>query len=263
MSVIDTRGLSKVHEFSGKEEDFPKWNFWFLSYAALISPRMKQLMLWCDAQPECPKKADMVAYGDPDISRLSETLYHVLVQLCTKGKAVSVLMLQAETIEEGNGFLAYCNVKNTMQPRLGGRYAAMLGLLLNPEWNTQDLMKWKEAFTQWELAVARYETQTKKKVDDETRIAVILQYGPDEVKKLVLQNQRVINDDYSTMRGVVMDYILGGQDFPVNLKTATKKNENDMEVDMFHKKGHFGKYGKSKGKGDYYKGKGKGKDGQP
>ena len=96
----------------------------------------------------------MVAYGDPDISMLSETLYHVLVQLCTKGKAVSVLMLQAETIEEGNGFLAYCSVKNAMQPKLGGRYAAMLGLLLNPEWATQDLMKWREAFTQWELAVA-------------------------------------------------------------------------------------------------------------
>ena len=65
MSVIDTKGLSRVHEFSGKEEDFPKWNFWFLSYAALISPRMKQLMLWCDAQPECPKKADMIAFGQP------------------------------------------------------------------------------------------------------------------------------------------------------------------------------------------------------
>ena len=97
----------------------------------------------------------------------------------------------------------------------------------------------ERTFAQWELAVARYETQTKKTVDDETRIAVILQYGPDEVKKLVLQYQRVINDDYPTMRGVVMDYILGGQDFAVNLKTAAKKNENDMDVDMFHKKGHF------------------------
>ena len=73
---------------------------------------------------------------DPEIMQFSEMLYHILVQLCTKGKAVSVLMLQAETVEEGNGFLAYCNVKNAMQPKLGGRYAAMLRSLINPEWKT-------------------------------------------------------------------------------------------------------------------------------
>ena len=99
MSIIDTKGLSNVQEFSDNEEDFPKWNFWFLSYVALISPTMKHFMVWCDQQVECPRKEDT---QDPDTLVLSETLYHIMVQLCTQGKAAVVLMLQAEGPEEGN-----------------------------------------------------------------------------------------------------------------------------------------------------------------
>eukprot|EP00973_Karenia_brevis_P032471 4478049-Karenia_brevis.AAC.1 len=83
-----------------------------------------------------------------------------------------------------------------MQPKLGGRFAAILGSLIKPEWKTQDLAAWKTAFQEWELAVARYETQSKKTVDSETRIAVVSQYAPEEVKKLILQSQRQIDDSY-------------------------------------------------------------------
>ena len=171
-----------------------------------------------------------------------------------------MLMLQAEGPEECDGFMAYCNVKGAMQPRLAGRFAAMLGSLINPGWNTQDLLKWRQMYEDWELAVARYETQSRKKVDDETRIAVVIQRGPDEVKKLILQNQRIINDSYPAMRGVVMDYILGGQDFSVGVKAKPKKSYSNMDVDMFYRygKSHFGRYEKS----DQAKGKGKGKGDQ-
>ena len=154
MNLLDTRTLAKPQNFSGEEKDWPGWQFSFLSYVALLSPRMAELIA------EAGRLAVPIGLSDMDeeSSLLANQLFHILVMLMPKGKPVFLLMAS----ERGNGFAAYLEVNLEMEPKIGGRHAAMLAGLIDPGWTGSDLEGFRMQLMQWELDIARYEQQSRE-----------------------------------------------------------------------------------------------------
>jgi len=250
--VLDTRSLTKISHFSGEEKDWPGWDFTFRSYLGLLNPRIKELLGHAVQLEEPPDFDEM---GEAN-QQLANQLFHLLVMLCDKGKPVPILM----SIDRENGFAAYRTLKLEYEPSIGGRHAAMLTNLIQPEsWKDMELEKFRTAFLAWEVAVTRYETQSGDKLSQPLKIAVVARNAPEEVRKAVRTAQRAIGDSYPMLRGTILDYITGGQEFSIAggggltpwITTSTvdrNSGPKDMEVDALT--GRFGdKGGKSQGKG--------------
>ena len=128
---------------------------------------------------------------------------------------------------------------------------------------------------QWELSIARYETQSQDKLNDALKIAIVSKHAPSEVKLAIRSSQRFIGDSYDKLRSTVVDYVISGKEFSASAEgivtSAMQSSPTDMEVDAVSKgwkgiKGKGKKGGKksdhkseAKGYGDKGWGKGKGK----
>eukprot|EP00975_Prorocentrum_lima_P040382 8476122-Prorocentrum_lima.AAC.1 len=86
--LLDTRSIGRPRDFSGEEADWHAWVFAFRSYCALLAPGMEAAMERCERMTE---ELDPESYGDEGVA-LAGQLYHLLVTLCQKGRAVAVLM---------------------------------------------------------------------------------------------------------------------------------------------------------------------------
>ena len=178
-------------------KDWAGWEFAFLSYLNLISPRMATLCQEAQALPNQLTFEDM----DAEVEGLAQQLFHILVMMMQKGKPVSILM-QAE---RGNGCAAFIAVKAEMEPRIGGRHATMLAALITPSWSGNDLEKWRSAFMEWEIHIGRYEMQSREVFSDSLRIAVVSKYAPAEVRLAIRSSQRFIGDSFAKLKSVVLD----------------------------------------------------------
>ena len=254
-SVVDTRSIGKPKDFSGEPKDWPGWEFAFLSYLNLVSPRMATLCQEAQALPNLLTFEDM----DQEVEGMAQQLFHILVMMCQRGKPVAILM-QAE---RGNGFAAFLSLKAEMEPRIGGRHATMLASLITPNWSGTDLERWRSAFMEWEISIGRYEMQSKEIVSDSLRIAVVSKYAPAEVRLAIRSSQRFIGDEYQKLKSVVLDYVIGGREFAAeDMRFGGQGGNDNMEIDWIKGKKGKGKGKQDKGKSSWnseHKGKGKGK----
>ena len=196
--------------------------------------------------------------------QLANQLFHLLVMLCDKGKPVPIVM---GTTSE-NGFAVYRALRLEYEPNIGGRHAAMLANLIQPEsWKDMDLDKFRTTCLAWEVACTRYETQTGEKLSQPLKIAVVARYSPEEVRKAIRTAQRTIGDSYPALRGTIQDYLTGGQKFSGSSSggltpwvTTTTSGPTEIEIDALS----WDRFGKGDYKGDY-KGKscGKGRRQEP
>ena len=128
-----------------------------MSYLTLLNPRFIELLAVAENLAVPIGLTDM----DEEATGLAQQLFHILVMLMTKGKPVYLLM----AAERGNGFQAILAVKAEMEPKIGGRHAAMLTSLISPAWkDDSDLESFRMQFMQWELDITRYEQQSKEKM---------------------------------------------------------------------------------------------------
>ena len=77
-NVLDTRAIGKPNQFSGDPKDWAGWEFQFLSYLNLISPRMAKLCQEAQALPNQLSFEDM----DIEVEGMAQQLFHILVMLC-------------------------------------------------------------------------------------------------------------------------------------------------------------------------------------
>ena len=141
-ALLDTRSFTKPNAFSGLDADWQSFQFVFASYLGLLHETYDDLLEFAEKQ-RAPVELD--TFSD-DAKMLAKQLYHMLVMLCTRGRAATII----QSTERHNGFEAWRKLKAEYEPQLPGRWAAMLSALIAPTW-TNDVMKWREEFNQWEV----------------------------------------------------------------------------------------------------------------
>lgn len=126
-SLIETRACGRLRTFSGNEEDWATWSFVARSDLDLLSVGFRELLVSAEAAGQATeiRQADM-----SDMARThSWTLFNVLTQ-SAEGRALSVIM----NSEASNGLQAWRMPIDAYEPRVGGRYTAMLMGIIGPQW---------------------------------------------------------------------------------------------------------------------------------
>ncbi len=50
-NVVDTRVLGRPPSFDGRTATWRGWEFWYLAYCGAVEPRLKDLLMQCEAAP--------------------------------------------------------------------------------------------------------------------------------------------------------------------------------------------------------------------
>ena len=258
-SLIDTRAYGKLRSFSGKEEDWATWSFVARSYLDLLSMGYRELLTSAEAAPQATeiKLVDMT-----DVSRTHAwTLFNVLTQ-SVEGRALSVIM----NSEPSNGLQAWRLLVDAYEPRVGGRYTAMLMGIIGPQWGHVKEADFLESLDTWETQIRRYEDQSGEKVTAATKCAVVMKNAPGGIRTALRTSSSIIGSDYQLLKKAIKDYLQTGVEFDGRGLAAEAGRRADpngpapMDVGALNwwKGGKKGKDDKGKGK----KGKqGKSKEG--
>ena len=233
--ILDTRGLTKVPHFSGKDQDWGEFCFRFESYTALLG---LETMMEIASSHRGPILMD--GEGE-DAKTASRTLFHLLVQT-TEGKALKLL----RACPRNNGAEAWRLLKSEYEPAIAGRFAAVLQSLLSPTFApNRDFL---EQLTEWETAVTKWEMQSGETLSASIKVAVILKHAPPRLREVVRVLQ-IDCRDYPKLREVLKQYLQSGRQFSgdgISVESAP------MEIDYLARGSPF------KGKGKGKKGSGKG-----
>ena len=117
--AVDSKLLRAPQIFSGKDEDWREWSYSFRSLMRLMK---------CDA---CIQYAERMAPDElkladftPEIVVKAGQIQYLFSQAC-RGKAMELIQLS----EEGNGLQSWARLMHEYQPKVGGRFNAMLTIL--------------------------------------------------------------------------------------------------------------------------------------
>ena len=246
--LIDTKAYGKLRTFSGKEEDWTTWAFVARSYMDLLSHEYRDLVQHAEL---------MDGPNDLSLDKLSPTavahgwtLYNVLVQ-SVEGRALSILM----GAEANNGLQAWRMLMDSYEPRIGGRYTAMLMGIIGPQWQNVKESEFLETLDSWEVLVRRYQDQSGEEVTPATKCAVVMKFAPQGIRLALRTSSSAIGSDYNKLKKCVKDYLQTGVAFdPQGMSRAANSGDvQPMDVGALEKgwkgKGSKGSYGKSsKGK---------------
>ena len=250
-SLIDTRAYGRLKSFSGKEEEWSTWSFVARSYLDLLSMGYRELLTAAEAIDQASeiRTADMSATARTH----SWTLFNVLTQ-SIEGGALSIIM----NAEPSNGLQAWMLLVDNYEPKIGGRYTAMLMGIIGPQWGHIKEADFMESVDTWEVQIRRYEDQSREKVTAATKVAVIMKHAPGGIRAALRTSSSIIGSDYERLKKAIRDYLQTGADYdPKGLTTEAKSSKDPsgpepMDVGALSKGGK-----KGKGDGQWQKGKGK------
>ena len=109
---------------------------------------------------------------------LSQTLFAILVALCSQGRAVNVLV----NVDGQHGTAARWRLKQRHEPRLPEQHANMLSFHLTLDWAHCEGDTFRERFLEWEVTVQRYEIQRSDTLGDSLREEVVSRHSPQELR---------------------------------------------------------------------------------
>ena len=250
-SLIDTRAYGRLKSFSGKEEEWSTWSFVARSYLDLLSMGYRELLTAAEAIDQASeiRTADMSATARTH----PWTLFNVLTQ-SIEGRALSIIM----NAEPSNGLQAWRLLVDNYEPKIGGRYTAMLMGIIGPQWGHIKEADFMESVDTWEVQIRRYEDQSREKVTAATKVAVIMKHAPGGIRAALRTSSSIIGSDYERLKKAIRDYLQTGADYdPKGLTTEAKSSKDPsgpepMDVGALSKGGK-----KGKGDGQWQKGKGK------
>ena len=239
-SIVDTKILSRIGAFSGKDEDWRSWSFVFESTAGLID--LESILTQCEVADEFSLELSKQA---APVQLRMKALYHLLVAT-VRGRALTMMQM----VPKGNGAIAWKRMKLEYEPRSGGRLTAMLMGVLKPEWDEaarKGIRTWELSWKEWERSVAAYEEQATEIVGHGTKIAVLTRWAPEEVKAVIRQSLGSIGQDYDKLARVVGDFIASGKVYETTGAPGGVSYEDTptpMEVGLINGGGKGGKGGK-------------------
>ena len=242
-------------EFSGRREDFEEFVFKLRAYLSLINPEYDtHLTALQDRADELTDVDFQDDQGRPkqDLIQMSQHLQWLLVSLCS-GSAST--FLRRETTM--NGFESFRKLCQRYMLPSRAKSVGRLTRILKPNFNMD---AFEDSFSVWEDDLVKYEKETKTKLSDDIRIAVLMTEIRGPLQEHLRLNAATVTK-YEDFKDIIVNYFRIKQHY----KTSTNSNDNssnNMDVGAFWRKGKgkFGFKGKGKGKGKYsFKGKGKGK----
>ena len=220
--LLDSRGITKPANFSGKREDFEEWVFPFESYTAMLG---WERFIAATAKAPAAITQDMI----PEEARgIDSSLYHLLVSLC-RGIALSIIKL----VPRGHGFEALRMLYKDYRPDLNEDHGVLLQHILNPVWWKERSGLFTDTLIEWDNLIARYETATGEKVTENMRTSTVLAHAPDEIKTLLRSASRETRCNSQAMRTCIWEAVLGGANSSVSLP----RSGDAMEVDAIAAKG--------------------------
>eukprot|EP00435_Cladocopium_sp_Y103_P016734 s3384_g4.t1 len=251
--LIDTRAYGKLKTFSGKEEDWATWAFVARSYLDLLSMGFRELLVSAEAAGQATeiRLVDM----SPMARTHAWTLFNVLTQ-SVEGRALSVIM----NSEASNGLQAWRLLVDAYEPRVGGRYTAMLMGIIGPQWHHIKEQEFLESLDNWELQIRRYEDQSRETVTEATRCAVVMKNAPGGIRTALRTSSSIIGSDYTMLKKAIKEYLQTGVEFD-GRGLAAEAAKRDAQGPAPMEIGAVSWKGGKKGKEDKGKGK-KGKQGK-
>ena len=254
-SLIDTRAYGRLKTFSGKEEEWCTWSFVARSYLDLLSMGFRDLLTHAEAVTQATeiRLDDMTGQARTH----AWTLFNVLTQ-SVEGRALSIIM----NAESSNGLQAWRLLVDAYEPKIGGRYTAMLMGILSPQWSHVQESNFLETLDVWEVQVRRYEEQSRETVTPATKCAIIMKNAPGGIRTALRTSSSIIGSNYEMLKKALRDYLQTGADFdPKGLVAESRAHDSQgpapMDVGAVWK---GGRKGKEKGKGKKGQSKDKGKD---
>ena len=238
--LVDTRLIGKPQSYDGDPTKFPDWSFAMKSYMSALNPAY-QALLNVEASQVPMRNASL----DPENAALGTQLYYVLVMLCT-GSALN----KCYNAGPGEGYETWRLFVAQWAPKLASRFVGLLTQLMSFHFDGDLVYK----IGLFERLCCDYESQSGKRVEDDTKVGVML-LGMQDVnvrEHLVRNSNRLAT--WATMSAEVMEIS--------RTQAYIDSTPMPMQIGALPpaKKGKGRGKGKGKGRGKG-KGKGKGKDG--
>jgi hypothetical protein len=174
--LVDTRLIGKPQGYDGDASRFADWAFVLKAYMSALDPRYQDAFTEIETSEVPVLNATLT---EEDVS-LSTQLYYVLVMLCT-GPALNKCYNAGVT----EGFESWRQFVLQWEPKLASRFVGLLMQLLTFQFEG-DL---SHKVSQFDRLIAAYETQAKKKVDDDIKVGVaIIGMRDAKVKEHLVRN---------------------------------------------------------------------------
>lgn len=209
-SVIDTKVLTRMTVWDGKDPGWQEWSFIFESSDALIGIEDDMMIVVNNSSDNAVQPGAM----NDRAKVVAKALCHLLISL-VRGKAFTIV----KNCEKHNGLLAWRRLMQEYQPAVAGRFNSMLMQIPTPtDWQEVSRDKpFDEVLAAWEDKVQQYISQSRKNVDSATMIAVVTRWAPAGIKQAIRQAVGGFGDDYSLLRKFVLDYLRSGRDYDAQL----------------------------------------------
>ena len=181
--LIDTRLLAKPKAFGGIEEDWPAWSFKMMAYLSALDHTMTEELLHAVVEPlEDVRNSKLLL---PAAQARSRQLYFILV-LLLEGQA----LLLIKPVGVGEGYRAWRVLQDQYEPDRPGRHAGLLQELIGFQFPQANVTG---ALADFEYRLTKYESQSKEKVGDIIKMAILQRGMQDEQLKqhLVLHAARL------------------------------------------------------------------------
>ncbi len=136
--MVDLRGLAQPETFSDKPEDWLEWKFRFTAVMQLVG-----IGPYLEFIPRLRAEPIPVSRLTPEERQLSRVLYNILLQ-CLRGNSLALLRLVADS----NGFEVWRLLLREFEPADHSRYAAMLIVILRPQWSG-DVREFEGELRRW------------------------------------------------------------------------------------------------------------------
>ena len=189
-SLIDVKGLGRLKEFTGKEEDFQQWSKKTEAFFAGLIKESEMMLGWAVEQlTEITTTAIDLDFLSTDMNegRGVQNLEFVLQQMhimlmdLTSGEANDIVANSRK-----NPLEAWRRLRKRYDPTAGGRKRNLLRTIISP--GRCSLLELQAGIERWESCVSRYEKKMKDKLDDEIKLAGLQAPVPEELEKHLMLN---------------------------------------------------------------------------
>ncbi|CAE8636697.1 unnamed protein product, partial [Polarella glacialis] len=194
--ILDLKGVLQPPEFPLDERDFPEWRYQFESTMTLL--QMDELMEAAAKAPDMPKLADMTA-----AQQQGARFVHALLVALTRGVPKAEVLVKG--IRDKNGFAAWRTLLREYAPPTADRQTAVLGGLLNPQWD--ESRPWYPQLLAWENHIADHAVETGVDVPDPIKAATLVRRAPENIQAFLQLCPAQITDSYPKLKAAVRGFL--------------------------------------------------------
>ena len=260
----DQKSVLTPKPFGGERAKFKSWMKHFENF--MIPYGLDVYLRAAVSEPQEPQMQKM----QPEVRQASRYIYALLAALMENSGEGAIIV---DGVTDANGFLAWRNLVREFAPSTADRQVAIYAGLLNPDWHEAvSFQQWYKMWLSWEVGIARYSIDTRKTIDDDTKIATLVRCVPDFVRDILKVLPKTTMQSYASLREALLHVMTQERVYgptgveaeceddaqrPVPPRTAASKMslessapslEETVHALCLEDKGRKGKKGKGKGK---------------